>query len=457
MRERAMAVSSGLSSRRQARLQQDIQSITALCSANPVLQVFTPPTSESLVVLLNGPTHSRFMVATIIMRVFSRAEYTFTFTEDYPENTIVVCSQEADNVVVISKPLTIAVWEICAENGVSLFSGSSDRLWHDGGGIVPGHEGGGMVPGHEGGEMGPGHEGGEMGPGHEGGGTVEMEEDAHPHSEDTPLSLGTQVSVTSSECLDEEFYEDYDCYDPDMTEENVVHPLLERELDLVQAVYGQNALETRIHGGIDEMDIFINIDLNTFLDEHMASAWGVNESQPLIILLHILSISKYLEGLEPKVNVFQVKDDVAPTASAYDASTKRRKIGISSQLEKILQAFVSKQWRKISVSTVERAMSGETHSSKTPETRHMVDPREDAKLAKLVEMGFRAEEAREALHQCRGDVEAACELLATTPSAASSSGGGSGFLSSLVSFLPGYMRQDSMGAQLEVTEHHDPE
>jgi poly [ADP-ribose] polymerase 6/8 len=244
-----------------------------------------------------------------------------------------------------------------------------------------------------------------------------------------------------------------------VAEENLVHPLLERELDLVQDMYSQNALETRVHGGIDEMDIFINIDLNTFLDEHMASAWGVSESQPLIILLHILSISKYLEGLEPKVNVFQavVKDDVAPTASAYDASTKRRKIGISSQLEKILQAFVSKQWRKISVSTVERAMSGETPSSKTPGTRHRVDPREDAKLAKLVEMGFRAEEAREALHQCQGDVEAACELLATTPSGASSSGGGSGFLSSLVSFLPGYTRQDSMGAQLEVTEHHDPE
>jgi hypothetical protein len=128
----------------------------------------------------------------------------------------------------------------------------------------------------------------------------------------------------------------------------------------VCAVFGLALLllmHNRVHGGIDEMDIFINIDLNTFLDEHMASAWGVSESQPLIILLHILSISKYLEGLEPKVNVFQavVKDDVAPTASAYDASTKRRKIGISSQLEKILQAFVSKQWRKISVSTVERA------------------------------------------------------------------------------------------------------
>ena len=25
------------------------------------------------------------------------------------------------------------------------------------------------------------------------------------------------------------------------------------------------------------------------------------------------------------------------------------------------------------------------------------------------------------------------------------------------SFLPGYMRQDSMGAQMEVKEHHDPQ
>ena len=38
----------------------------------------------------------------------------FPFFFPLTENTIVVCSQEADNVVVISKPLTIAVWEICA-------------------------------------------------------------------------------------------------------------------------------------------------------------------------------------------------------------------------------------------------------------------------------------------------------------------------------------------------------
>ena len=90
-------------------------------------------------------------------------------------------------------------------------------------------------------------------------------------------------------------------------------------------------------------------------------------------------------------------------------------------------------------------MSGEAPLPKTSESSRpvdvsedtkiskLVDLSEDAKIAKLVEMGFRVEEARETLHQCQGDVEAACELLATAPSASSSSSGGaSGFLSSLV-------------------------
>ena len=41
-------------------------------------------------------------------------------------------------------------------------------------------------------------------------------------------------------------------------------------------------------------------------------------------------------SVEPKVNVFQavVKNDEESQSNAYDASTKRSKIGISSQLEK---------------------------------------------------------------------------------------------------------------------------
>lgn len=37
---------------------------------------------------------------------------------------------------------------------------------------------------------------------------------------------------------------------------------------------------------------------------------------------------------------------------------------------------------------------------------------EDAKVAKLVEMGFSADEAQEALRQTGSDLEGACELLA---------------------------------------------
>ena len=40
---------------------------------------------------------------------------------------------------------------------------------------------------------------------------------------------------------------------------------------------------------------------------------------------------------------------------------------------------------------------------------------QDAKLSKLVEMGFQAEEGREALRQSHGDLEMACELLGKTP------------------------------------------
>lgn len=262
------------------------------------------------------------------------------------------------------------------------------------------------------------------------------------------------MSAASSECYDDEVYEYFDeVYDHD---ESAVHPLLEKELDLVKVIYGQNALETRIHAGIDEMDVFINIDLNTFLDEHTASAWGVNESQPLIILLHILSISQYLEGLEPRVDVFQaVIDESLSPSVVYDAEIKRSRIGISSQLKRILQTFVSTQWRKLSFSSVDKAMCGEDHISLKSEVEvNKPDLSEDAKLAKLVEMGFEVEDGLLVLQKCQGDFETACELLSSTPPA--SSGNKGGFFSSLASFLPRYTRQDSMGAQLEMKEDHDP-
>ena len=82
-------------------------------------------------------------------------------------------------------------------------------------------------------------------------------------------------------------------------------------------------------------------------------------------------------------------------------------------------------------------MSGETPFPMTPMTSDLVDPSGDAKLAKLVEMGFQVEESREALQHCQGDMEAACDLLASRSSTTASStaaGSGGGFLSSLVRY-----------------------
>ena len=62
-------------------------------------------------------------------------------------------------------------------------------------------------------------------------------------------------------------------------------------------------------------------------------------------------------------------------------------------------------------------MSHVTVEAKPPVCSDPLDISQDAKLAKLVEMGFQVEEGREALQQSGGDVEAACELLGNTPPA----------------------------------------
>jgi len=73
------------------------------------------------------------------------------------------------------------------------------------------------------------------------------------------------------------------------------------------------------------MDVFLYIDMNNYLDEHAASAWGVKLSEPLVILLHIRSVSRYLDGLEPQVDVFQA----LPSAKG-----ERKKVGLGSQMRK---------------------------------------------------------------------------------------------------------------------------
>ncbi|XP_041102974.1 protein mono-ADP-ribosyltransferase PARP8-like isoform X1 [Polyodon spathula] len=107
------------------------------------------------------------------------------------------------------------------------------------------------------------------------------------------------------------------------------HSQLEADLAAVRDMYGPNAVSLREYGAIDDVDIDLHIDVS-FLDEEIAVAWDVIRREPVIVRLHC-SLTQYLHGPVPTVDVFQV-------------STKER-FGLGHQLKKIMQTFVTQQWK----------------------------------------------------------------------------------------------------------------
>ncbi|GAB1292162.1 Protein mono-ADP-ribosyltransferase PARP8 [Apodemus speciosus] len=108
------------------------------------------------------------------------------------------------------------------------------------------------------------------------------------------------------------------------------HPQLEADLSAVRELYGPHAVSLREYGAIDDVDIDLHIDVS-FLDEEIAVAWEVIRAEPIIVRLHC-SLTQYLNGPVPTVDVFQI-------------STKER-FGLGHQLKKIMQTFVSQQWKQ---------------------------------------------------------------------------------------------------------------
>ncbi|GCB70259.1 hypothetical protein scyTo_0005638 [Scyliorhinus torazame] len=108
------------------------------------------------------------------------------------------------------------------------------------------------------------------------------------------------------------------------------HPQLEADLAAVREIYGSGAVSLREYGAIDDVDIDLHIDVS-FLDEEIAIAWDVIRTEPVIVRLHC-SLTQYLNGPVPTVDVFQT-------------STKDR-FGLGHQLKKIMQTFVTHQWKQ---------------------------------------------------------------------------------------------------------------
>ncbi|XP_071370267.1 protein mono-ADP-ribosyltransferase PARP6-like, partial [Centroberyx affinis] len=109
------------------------------------------------------------------------------------------------------------------------------------------------------------------------------------------------------------------------------HSQLDTDIEAVRTLYSDTAVSVREYGTIDDVDVDLHINVN-FLDEEVAKAWKINPSEPIVIRLH-LSLSQYLDGPAPSVEVFQ--------PSNTDS------FSLGQQLQNILRVFISQEWKDL--------------------------------------------------------------------------------------------------------------
>ncbi|XP_072554234.1 protein mono-ADP-ribosyltransferase PARP6 isoform X3 [Paramormyrops kingsleyae] len=110
------------------------------------------------------------------------------------------------------------------------------------------------------------------------------------------------------------------------------HPQLDADIEAVKDIYTDGAVSVREYGTIDDVDIDLQINIS-FLDEEVATAWKVIRTEPIILRLRF-SLSQYLDGPEPSVDVFQ--------------PSNKDSFSLGLQLKKILGLFTSQQWKHLS-------------------------------------------------------------------------------------------------------------
>ncbi|KAJ8247934.1 hypothetical protein GJAV_G00252260 [Gymnothorax javanicus] len=110
------------------------------------------------------------------------------------------------------------------------------------------------------------------------------------------------------------------------------HPQLDADIEAVKDIYTDSAVSVREYGTIDDVDIDLQINIS-FLDEEVATAWKVIRTEPIVLRLRF-SLSQYLDGPEPSVDVFQ--------------PSNKDGFSLGLQLKKILSMFTSQQWKHLS-------------------------------------------------------------------------------------------------------------
>nr|XP_057944193.1 protein mono-ADP-ribosyltransferase PARP6-like isoform X2 [Doryrhamphus excisus] len=109
------------------------------------------------------------------------------------------------------------------------------------------------------------------------------------------------------------------------------HPRLDTDVEAVRSLYSHSAVSTREYQWLDDIDVDLNIKAN-FLDGEAAKAWSVNPTEPITVRLHF-SLSQYLDGPEPTVQVFQ--------------PSNRHHFKLGKQLQSVIAAFISQEWKHL--------------------------------------------------------------------------------------------------------------
>ncbi|XP_029952017.1 protein mono-ADP-ribosyltransferase PARP6-like [Salarias fasciatus] len=109
------------------------------------------------------------------------------------------------------------------------------------------------------------------------------------------------------------------------------HPQLDADIQAVRSLYSDSAVSVREYGSIDDVDVDLNVNVNS-LDGEAAKSWRINQSEPVVIRLHF-SVSQYLDGPAPSVEVFQ------PSNPDHFC--------VGKQLKNILAVFISQEWKRL--------------------------------------------------------------------------------------------------------------
>ncbi|CAL1530084.1 unnamed protein product [Lymnaea stagnalis] len=163
-----------------------------------------------------------------------------------------------------------------------------------------------------------------------------------------------------------------------------IHPVLERDIQLLKENCCQDSISVRSLNIINEMDLDMSFSTSS-LEECVTESWGLIHDAPIILRLNLNQKHYFQADSDCKIDVFQW------------CSTKRS--GALSQLKNIAEVFCRRSFCELTNEKVAMAVEGCT-TAQASETK-----------SKLLEMGFIEEEVDEALVYSNGSFQSALKWL----------------------------------------------